>query len=118
MIRWLVPSTWTVTGLVFVSWADLPRTCLTVTTGTTISCGMAPPWTNRAPPVKWKQVRPLGNPELHVALGPRRHARLAVPGRIVVGQVVAEQVALLGEDRAVGLLVQLALVRLDRATFP
>ena len=60
MIRWLLPSTWTVTGLVFVSWADLPRTCLTVTTGTTISCGMAPPWTKRAPPTKWNRFAPLG----------------------------------------------------------
>ena len=117
MIRWLLPSTWTVTGLVFVSWADLPRTCLTVTTGTTISCGMAPPWTKRAPPTKWKRFAPLGIQNSMSPSAPAVTLDLAVPGRIVVGQLVAQQVAFLGEDRAVRLLVQLALVGLGSGAF-
>ena len=40
-----------------------------------------------------------------------------MPRRIVIWEVRAEQVAFLGEDRAVWLFVQLALVRLDTGGF-
>ena len=74
---------------------------------------MAPPWMKRAPPDEMEQVRPLGNPELHVALGAGGRRSNFRASRIVLGQVVAQQVALLGEDRAVRLVLQLALVGLD-----
>ena len=80
--------------------------CLTVTTGTTISCEHRPAVDEASPADEVEAVGPLGNPELHVALGPRRHARLAVPGRLVVGELVADQVALLRQDRAVRLVVR------------
>ena len=47
------------------------------------------------------------------AFGPGGDAQLAVPRRLVVRELGPDQVALLGEDRAVRLLLQLALVRLD-----
>ena len=62
-------------------------------------------------------VRPLGNPELHVAIGPGRHAQSCRARPPRGREVGAEQVAFLGEDRAVRLLVQLALVRLATGRF-
>src|SRR5207302_9770582 len=50
----------TVTGLILVPLADLPSTSRTVSTGTTTSWSIAPPWTNRAPPAKWKRLAPRG----------------------------------------------------------
>ena len=66
---------------------------------------------------KVKEVGSLGNPELHVALGPGSHAQLATPCRIVISQIRAKQVTLLCQDRAVGLFFQFALVRFNTSGF-
>ena len=117
VIRWLLPSTWTVTGLVFVSSADLPSNVLDGDDRDDDLLRHGPAVDEASAADEVEAVRALGNPELHVAFGPGGHARLAVPGRFVVGQVRAEQVALLGHDRALWLVLQLALVRLARGGF-
>ena len=112
VILWLEPSTWTVTGFVFVSCADLPSTSRTVTTGTTTSWSIAPPWTNRAPPVKWKRLAARGTQNSMSPSRVGRHLDAPVPGGLVVGEVVPDQVALLGPHRPLGLLVELGLLGL------
>ena len=67
---------------------------------------------------KVKEVGSLGNPELHVALGPGSHAQLATPCRIVISQIRAKQVTLLCQDRAVGLFFQFALCPFQHERFP
>ena len=77
-------------------------------------CGCALKLSLAATPAEeMKQVRPLGNPELHVVIGPSSQTQLAVPCRIVSVQILTDEVALLGENRAVRLVLQLALVRSD-----
>ena len=86
--------------------------CRTVTTGTTISWSIAPPWTNRAPPVKWKRLAPLG---IQNSMSPSAPAvTLVLPCQAASwsGSFGPEQVSLLGHHRAVRLVVQLALVGL------
>ena len=66
---------------------------------------------------KVEEIDSLGNPELHVTLGPSSHAQLAMPSRIVVGEIPTEQVTLLRQDRAVRLFIQFALVRFNTSGF-
>src|SRR5439155_26280032 len=56
-------------------------------------------------------------PEFHVPLGIGRRRRLAVPHSLVVGEIVADQVAFLGSHSPSWLLFQLALFRLAWSGF-
>src|SRR5262249_13145371 len=62
-----------------------------------------------------KAVGSFGNPEFHAAFGHSGDQRGSVPGPVSVGQVMADQIAFLGHDRARWLLRQGAPVRCPRS---
>lgn len=64
-----------------------------------------------------EQVRSLGNPEVHIAVGLGGDTGLAMPGSVVIREIGSKQVALLGQNGVVWLVIQFALVRLNPSSF-
>ena len=69
------------------------------------------------PADEMEQIGTFWNPEFHVAFGTCRRGRRSMPHGLVIAQVLAQDVSLLGFDRSLGFVGQAALVRFPRCHF-